>query len=133
MASGSGKPVSHDRPASHRLSPMIPPWTKSRRQRARLSTGAAAGPGPAFWIECLPLACVVMMCLTLADRAMAAEPMPPRRVYSRLLEPAEHPDYDRRAVKPPTGTTFKNRTQFTCLRGFRVEDGKAVGFAEDLE
>ena len=112
---------------------MIPPWTKSRRQRARLSTGAAAGPGPAFWIECLPLACVVMMCLTLADRAMAAEPMPPRRVYSRLLEPAEHPDYDRRAVKPPTWTTFKNRTQFTCLRGFRVEDGQAVGFAEDLE
>ena len=41
-----------------------------------------------------------------------------RRVYSHLLDPREHPDYERRAVKPPTWETFKNRTQFTCLRGF---------------
>jgi hypothetical protein len=29
-----------------------------------------------------------------------------RRVYSRLLEPAEHPDDDRRAVKPPTLSSY---------------------------
>ena len=81
---------------------MIPLCRKSQLLRARLPAGAAAGLGPAAWIECLALACVVMTCLTLADRALAAEPMPPRKVYSRLLEPAEHPDYDRRAVKPPT-------------------------------
>ena len=56
-----------------------------------------------------------------------------RRVYSHLLEPREHPDYDRRAVKPPTWETFKNRTQFTCLRGFGMKDGQLVGFAEELE
>ena len=55
------------------------------------------------------------------------------RVYSHLLAPQEHPDYDRRAVKPPTWETFKNRTQFTCLRGFGEKDGRLLGFAEDLE
>ena len=56
-----------------------------------------------------------------------------RRVYSHLLDPREHPDYDRRAVKPPTWETFKNRTQFTTLRGFNVQDDRIVGFAEELE
>ncbi len=27
---------------------------------------------------------------------------PSRRVYGHLLDPREHPDYGRRAVKPPT-------------------------------
>ncbi len=71
--------------------------------------------------------------MMLADGLMAAETAAPRRVYSRLLEPTEHPDYDRRPVKPPTWTTFKHRPQFTCLRGFRVQDEQAVGFVEDLE
>jgi len=56
-----------------------------------------------------------------------------RRVYSHLIEPREHPDYDRRAVKPPTWETFKNRTQFTTLRSFTVKDDQLVGYAEDLE
>jgi hypothetical protein len=55
------------------------------------------------------------------------------RVHSHLLEPREHPDYDRRAVKPPTWETFKYRTQFTCLRGFGMKEGQLVGFAEELE
>ncbi len=55
------------------------------------------------------------------------------RVYSHLLAPREHPDYNRRAVKPPTWETFKNRTQFTCLRGFGEQGGRLVGFAEELE
>jgi len=55
------------------------------------------------------------------------------RVYSQLLDPREHPDYERRAVKPPTWETFKNRTQFTTLRGFNVQDDQIVGFAEELE
>ena len=65
----------------------------------------------------------------------AAPPAPSitHRVYSHLLEPREHPDYDRRAVKPPTWETFKNRTQFTCLRGFGVSDGRLVGFVEEIE
>jgi Xylose isomerase-like TIM barrel len=64
---------------------------------------------------------------------LTANASPPRRVYSHLLDPREHPDYNRRAVKPPTWETFKNRTQFTCLRGFSVKDHQLVNFAEDLE
>ena len=71
--------------------------------------------------------------LASATAAGAAEPVAPLRVYARLLEPEEHPDYDRRAVKPPTWATFGHRTRFTCLRRFRIVDGRAVGFAEDLE
>ncbi len=55
------------------------------------------------------------------------------RVYSHLLDPREHPDFDRRAVKPPSWETFKNRTQFTSLRGFNVQDDRITGFAEELE
>src|ERR1035437_460835 len=65
--------------------------------------------------------------------AAAATVAPPRRVYSRRLDPREHPDYDRRAVKPPTWETFKNRTQFTCLRGFGMKDDLLFGFAEEIE
>ena len=65
--------------------------------------------------------------------ASAATAAPTRRVYTQLLDPREHPDYDRRAVKPATWETFKNRTQFTCLRGFGEQDGRLIGFAEELE
>jgi len=76
-----------------------------------------------------------LLCLVLAAEGIAAgaEPGAVRRVYSHLLEPSEHPDYERRAVKPPTWATFKNRTQFTCLRGFGVKDERLVGFADELE
>jgi hypothetical protein len=36
-------------------------------------------------------------------------------------------------VKPPTWETFKNRTQFTCLRGFGTKDDQLVGFVEEIE
>ncbi|MGO8927006.1 MAG: sugar phosphate isomerase/epimerase family protein [Limisphaerales bacterium] len=65
--------------------------------------------------------------------ATALNPTNSHRVYSHLLDPREHPDYDRRAVKPPTWETFKNRTQFTCLRGFGMSDDRLVGFVEEME
>ena len=68
-----------------------------------------------------------------AEGAAAPAGTNTHRVYSHLLAPCEHPDYDRRAVKPPTWETFKNRTQFTCLRGFGEKDGGLVGFVEELE
>lgn len=55
------------------------------------------------------------------------------RVYSHLLEPREHPDYERRAVKPPDWGTFGNLPQFTALRGFNVEQDRIVGYAEEIE
>jgi hypothetical protein len=54
-------------------------------------------------------------------------------VYGRLLDPQEHPDYERRAVKPPGWATFRHRTQFTCLRGFGMKDDQIVGYVEELE
>jgi len=56
-----------------------------------------------------------------------------RRVYAHRLEPREHPDYDRRAVKPPTWETFGNRTRFTCLRGFAVENGQIIRYTDELD
>ena len=78
----------------------------------------------------LVAACVgALLCL----RGSGAEVPASIRVYSHLLDPREHPDYDRRAVKPPTWDTFKNRTQFTTLRGFNVENDRIVGYAEELD
>ena len=57
----------------------------------------------------------------------------PIRVYSHLLEPREHPDYGRRAVRPPSWSDVGHRTQFTCLRFFEIKDGRLVGFAEEME
>jgi hypothetical protein len=36
-------------------------------------------------------------------------------------------------VKPPTWETFKDRTQFTCLRGFSQNDNRLTRFAEEIE
>ena len=68
---------------------------------------------------------------TEADRAAS----PPDRVavYPRLADPREHPDDDRRPVRPPDWGTFRQRTQFTALRGFNVQDDRIVGYAEELE
>jgi len=65
--------------------------------------------------------------------ASSEQPMAARRIYSQLLDPREHPDYDQRAVKPPSWETFKNRTQFTCLRGFEVQNDQIVRYAQEIE
>jgi hypothetical protein len=68
-----------------------------------------------------------------SNPATILQPQSAHRVYSQLLDPREHPDYQRRAVKPPTWDTFKNLTQFTCLRGFNVQDDKIVDFRTEIE
>lgn len=81
------------------------------------------------------------LALVLAPSGFAAGPETPlsdagpltHRIYSHLLQPDEHPDYNRRAVKPPTWDTFQHRTQFTCLRGFKVQDERIVGFRQELD
>jgi hypothetical protein len=75
---------------------------------------------------------VGLVCLA-APATIAGSEQPSHRVYSQLLDPREHPDYDRRAVKPPSWETFKNRTQFTCLRGFEVQNDQIVRYAEQIE
>jgi len=58
---------------------------------------------------------------------------PRHRVYTTLLKPKEHPDYDRRHTKPPTWETFGNRTQFCGLRGFDVQNDRLVNVSQELE
>jgi len=55
------------------------------------------------------------------------------RVYTHLLDPREHPDYTRRHVQPPSWDTFDGRTQFAALRDFKIEDGRIVHYAEEIE
>jgi len=54
-------------------------------------------------------------------------------VYTHLLDPREHPDYERRHVRPPTWETFDNRIRFTSLRGFSVMDDKIVDYSQEIE
>jgi len=79
---------------------------------------------------------VVLIVIAAASHTSAGAPersRPLQRVYSHLIDPPAHPDYGRRAVKPPTWESFKNRTQFTCLRGFAMEDDRIVGYREEIE
>lgn len=55
------------------------------------------------------------------------------RVYSSLLNPKEHPDYERRHVHPPDWTTFRNRIHFTTLRGFDIKNHRIVGYADQIK
>ncbi len=84
--------------------------------------------------------CGIVLVVVLGAVSSHAQPAgdpgpasPKRLVYSRLMDPREHPDYDRRAVKPPSWDTFGNRTQFVALRGFGVENNRIVGFKEELD
>ena len=61
------------------------------------------------------------------------DPQGKLRVYAHLMNPREHPDYSRRHVKPPGWDTFGNRTRFTSLRGFNVQDGKLVDYTDELD
>ncbi|MBN1417541.1 MAG: hypothetical protein JXP34_02130, partial [Planctomycetes bacterium] len=70
---------------------------------------------------------------SLAILGPARAAAPAFRIHARPLDPRAHPDDDRRAVKPPSWDTFGHRTRFTCLRGFRMEGDRIVGFAEDIE
>jgi hypothetical protein len=62
-----------------------------------------------------------------------AEDAGPVRIYSRLVDPREHPDYERRAVRPPDWGIFQNRTQMSSLRGFAIEGDQIVRYAKDLD
>jgi hypothetical protein len=49
-----------------------------------------------------------------AEAQAGAVPAPKLRVYSRLLDPREHPDYDRRHVKPPGTRSEIGRDSPVC-------------------
>lgn len=55
------------------------------------------------------------------------------RIYAHRLEPKEHPDYNRRPIQPPDWDTFGNRTRFTTLRGFAVQDDRIIDYTQELD
>ena len=63
----------------------------------------------------------------------STQPAAKHRIYSRLLDPREHPDDTRRHVQPPSWSTFGNRTQFTGLRGLGMQDDLIVGAAAEID
>ena len=76
---------------------------------------------------------VLLVCGITGVGTLRAEEAGPVRIYSHLMDPREHPDYERREVRPPDWDTFHNRTHMTCLRDFSIKDGRVVGYSEDLE
>jgi hypothetical protein len=54
-------------------------------------------------------------------------------VYGHFLDPREHPDYDRRHVRPPSWETFAGQVHFAALREFDIRDGRIVGYVEEIE
>ncbi|MDX9976269.1 MAG: hypothetical protein RBU21_25060, partial [FCB group bacterium] len=79
------------------------------------------------------LTCAAVFLATLCCLPAQAQTPETHKVYMQLLDPREHPDYARRAVKPPAWDTFGHKTRFTVLRGFGVAHGNAVGYAEEME
>jgi hypothetical protein len=93
---------------------------------------------PAFMKTRWPIISLILCAAvtgTAGEGALLTEAAPAKavRVYSHLLAPREHPDYARRAVKPPDWDTFGRQTQFTTLRGFNVQSNRIVGYAEELD
>jgi hypothetical protein len=78
------------------------------------------------------IALLVLRIIGVCETLRAEDGGPPR-VYSHLIDPREHPDYQRHAVRPPSWETFHNRTQMTGLRGFTIKDGRIVDYAAALE
>lgn len=71
--------------------------------------------------------------LTFTQPKLSIAQNPKFRVYDHLLNPREHPDDNRRYVRPPDWNTFGNRTQFMSLRGFKMVDGNLVDYVEEME
>ena len=84
-----------------------------------------------FMILTLVLGAVACVSAATAH-GQATQPAVPR-VYDRLMDPAEHPDYHRRHVQPPTWDTFGNRTQFVALRAFPIEANRIVNYEQELD
>jgi hypothetical protein len=76
---------------------------------------------------------LLLLALVLTSAAFAQDSSPPLRIYPHLMQPQDHPDYQRRWVQPPTPETFGNRTRFVTLRGFGVVDGKIVNIDSELD
>lgn len=96
------------------------------RRLSRLTTRPGFTMGSALYIA------VWALCVSTANANAGGGPGI-HRVYSSLLNPREHPDDARRHVRPPDWNTLGNRTRFTTLRGFGIENGKLVGFREELD
>ena len=84
----------------------------------------------------IPLLYLIVFFILIAQchfNLSAVDDVMKHRIYGHQLEPREHPDYSRRPVKPPDWDTFGNRTRFTSLRGFAVQDDRIVNITQELD
>ncbi len=95
----------------------------------RVRRGQKPAPVHRLWLT----VAVSAMAAVLSSPTDAAETSQGPTVYGRLMDPREHPEYARRAVKPPDWELFGHRTHLHCLREFRVKDGRIVDIAADLD
>lgn len=47
-------------------------------------------------------------------------------LYSELWDNKEHPDYERKGIKPPSREAFLNETRFITLRSFPIEENQVI-------
>jgi hypothetical protein len=100
--------------------------------------GAQAAPCPASrWTRLLRSAVTsaALCAIFVPGLARSADPAATahHRVYSHLMDPREHPDDSRRAVRPPDWSTFDGVPQFAATRSFEVKDGRIVNFKAELD
>lgn len=55
------------------------------------------------------------------------------KVYAQLMDAKDHPDYSRRAVRPPNWDTVGNKTRFIALRNFKIKDNRIIDMDETLK
>ncbi len=55
------------------------------------------------------------------------------RIHAEPFDPREHPDYERRHVKPPSFEELGNCVHFAGLRGFEVVNGSIMDLREKLD
>ena len=94
-------------------------------KHCRLSVG--------FVLALILSASVGLGALFAQGTSSTAAKQPSLKVYGHLLNPREHPDDARRAVKPPDWSLFGNQTHFTTMRQFQIVDNKLVNYADDFE
>ena len=82
-------------------------------------------------VLCISLIVLSLLCSTGVLKGQENQNF--HRVYTHLLQPKEHPDYNRRWVKPPGWDTFRHQPQFTTLRGFAVDNDIITGYVQELD
>ena len=59
--------------------------------------------------------------------------MQAHRIYDRLIDPREHPDDERKAVRPPDWSDFDDRPRLIYITDFTMEDNRIAHLTDALD